>query len=344
LLYPLLRPWLFRLPPERAHRTALALLELAHACGILGLATRSVPSLPVRVMGLDFPNPVGLAAGLDKNGEHIDALAALGFGFIEVGTVTPRPQPGNPQPRLFRVPQAQALINRLGFNNPGIDRLVQNVGRARYRGILGINLGKNFDTPVEKSAADYVAGMRKAYPRAAYLAVNISSPNTAHLRRLQEADELRPLLATLKREQAALAERLGRYVPLAVKIAPDLTEQQIAAIAQILLEQRIDGVIATNTTLSRTGVEGLPNAAEVGGLSGAPLRERSSAVVRSLYRLLGDEIPIVAAGGILRAEDAAEKIAAGARLVQLYTGLIYRGPALIHECVEALLDFAGSRT
>ena len=344
MLYPLLRPWLFRLPPERAHRMTLALLELAHAYGILKLATRSVPSLPVRVMGLDFPNPVGLAAGLDKNGEHIDALAALGFGFIEVGTVTPRPQPGNPQPRLFRIPQAQALINRLGFNNPGIDRLVHNVGHTRYRGILGINLGKNFDTPVEKSAADYVAGMRKAYPLAAYFTVNISSPNTAHLRRLQEADELRPLLNTLKREQTALAERHGRYVPLAVKIAPDLTEEQIAAIAQILLEQRIDGVIATNTTLSRAGVEGLPNAAEVGGLSGAPLRERSSAVVRSLYRLLGDQIPIVAAGGILRAQDAAEKFAGGARLVQLYTGLIYRGPALIHECVEALLDFAGSRT
>lgn len=344
MLYSLLRPWLFRLPPERAHRTTFALLDLAHACGILRLAARSVPSLPVRVMGLDFPNPVGLAAGLDKNGEHIDALAALGFGFIEIGTVTPRPQPGNPQPRLFRVPQAQALINRLGFNNLGVDRLVHNVRRAHYRGILGINLGKNFDTPVEKSAADYVAGMRKAYPLASYLTVNISSPNTANLRRLQEADELRPLLDALKHEQGALAERHGRYVPLAVKIAPDLTDEQIAAIAQILLEQRIDGVIATNTTLSRAGVERLPNAAEVGGLSGAPLRERSSAVVRSLYRLLGDEIPIIAAGGILRAEDAREKIAAGAKLVQLYTGLIYRGPGLVHECVDALLDLAGSRT
>jgi dihydroorotate dehydrogenase len=322
----------------------LALLDLAHACGIVQTLAQSVPSLPVRVMGLDFPNPVGLAAGLDKNGEHIDALAALGFGFIEIGTVTPRPQPGNPPPRLFRLPHAQALINRLGFNNLGVDRLVHNVGRARYRGILGINLGKNFDTPVEKSAGDYISGMRKTYPLAAYLTVNISSPNTVDLRRLQEAGELRPLLEALKRQQAALAERHGRYVPLVVKIAPDLNDEQIAAMAQILLEQRIDGVIATNTTLSRVGVEGLPRAAEAGGLSGAPLRERSTAVVRSLYALLGDEIPIIAAGGILCAEDAVAKIAAGAKLIQLYTGLIYRGPGLLRECVQALLDLAARRT
>jgi dihydroorotate dehydrogenase len=339
-LYPLLRPWLFRLAPERAHRTTLALLDLAHACGIDRLAAPDVPDLPVRIMGLEFPNPVGLAAGLDKNGEHIDALASLGFGFIEIGTVTPRPQPGNPQPRLFRLPQAQALINRLGFNNLGIDRLLHNVGRAHYRGILGINLGKNFDTPVEKAAADYIAGMRKAYPAASYLTVNISSPNTAGLRRLQEADELGPLLDALKREQAALADRHGRYVPLVVKIAPDLTAEQVVAIAQILREQRIDGVIATNTTLSRTGVEGLPHATETGGLSGAPLRERATAIVRGLHERLGDAIPIIAAGGILTAADAAEKIAAGAKLVQLYTGLIYRGPALVHQCVEGLLDLA----
>jgi len=300
--------------------------------------------MPVKAMGLDFPNPVGLSAGLDKNGEHIDALAALGFGFIEIGTVTPRPQPGNPQPRLFRLPRAQALINRLGFNNLGIDRLAYNVGRSHYRGILGINLGKNFATPMEKAGADYLAGMRKAYELASYLIVNISSPNTVRLRELREADALRPLLELLKREQSALAQQHGRYVPLAVKIAPDLSEEQIGVIAMLLLELNIDAVIATNTTLSRVGVEGLEGAAEAGGLSGAPLRERSTAVVRSLHSYLGDRLPIIAAGGILCAHDAVEKVAAGARLVQLYTGLIYRGPALIGECVQGLLDFATQRS
>ena len=299
--------------------------------------------MPVRVMGLDFPNPVGLAAGLDKNGEHIDALAALGFGFIEVGTVTPRPQPGNPQPRLFRLPQARALINRLGFNNLGIDRLAYNVSRAQYRGILGINLGKNFDTPVEKAAADYLAGMRKAYALASYLTVNISSPNTQNLRQLQETDELQPLLEALKREQTLLTQRHGRYVPLALKIAPDLNDAQLAAIARLLLEHGIDAVIATNTTVSRVGVDGLPHAEEVGGLSGAPLRERATAIVRALHAQLGSRIPIIAAGGILSAADAAEKFAAGARLIQLYTGLIYRGPVLVRECAQALLEFTPSR-
>jgi dihydroorotate dehydrogenase len=343
-LYRLLRPWLFRLEPERAHRTTFALLDSAHASGMLRHLVRPVPSLPVRVMGLDFPNPVGLAAGLDKNGEHIDALAALGFGFIEIGTVTPRPQSGNPQPRLFRLPQCEALINRLGFNNLGIERLTGNVGRARYRGILGINLGKNFDTPVEKAAADYLAGMRKTYSLAGYLTINISSPNTEQLRQLQQADALRALLEALKREQGALAEQYGRYVPLVVKIAPDLTDAELAAIARIALEQSIDGVIATNTTISRGGVEGLPSAAEVGGLSGAPLRERATAVVHRLYGELGDRIPIIAVGGILSGEDAVEKIAAGAKLIQLYTGLIYRGPALVRECVRRLLDFTAVRS
>jgi len=343
-LYRLLRPWLFRLQPERAHRTTFALLEVAQTCGLLRHLVRSVPAMPVRVMGLDFPNPVGLAAGLDKNAEHIDALAALGFGFIEVGTVTPRPQPGNPQPRLFRLPPAQALINRLGFNNLGIDRLAYNVSRARYRGILGINLGKNFATPIDKAAADYLEGMRKAYALATYLTVNISSPNTEHLRELQQADELRPLLTALKREQGVLAQQHGRYVPLAVKIAPDLSDEHIAAIAAILLELQIDGVIATNTTLSRVGVQGRRSADEAGGLSGAPLRERSTAVVRSLHAALGEQIPIIAAGGILYARDAVEKIAAGAKLVQLYSGLVYRGPALVRECAQGLLDFARVRS
>lgn len=337
-MYRLLRPALFRLAPERAHRVTFALIDAAQSAGVLGALVPRVPAMPVQAMGIEFPNPVGLAAGLDKNAEHIDALGALGFGFLEVGTVTPRPQPGNPQPRLFRLPQAQALINRLGFNNLGIDRLCYNVSRAHYRGVLGINLGKNFDTPVEKAASDYLAGMRKAYPLAHYLTVNISSPNTKNLRQLQEADELRPLLAALKHEQTTLAEHHGRYVPLAVKIAPDLTDEQLAAIAEILLEQRIDGVIATNTTVSRVGVEGLPNASETGGLSGAPLRERSTSVVRALCERLGDRIPVIAAGGILSAADAAEKFKAGARLVQIYTGLVYRGPGLVSECVRGLLD------
>ncbi len=343
-MYPLLRPWLFRLEAERAHAATFALLDLAQSLGILRHVVPAVPSMPVRVMGLDFPNPIGLAAGLDKNAEHVDALATLGFGFIEVGTVTPRPQPGNPKPRLFRLPQAHALINRLGFNNLGIDRLAYNVGRAHYRGILGINLGKNFDTPMDKAAADYLAGMRKAYPLASYLTVNISSPNTRNLRQLQDADELRPLLAALKHEQQVLAERHQRYVPLAVKIAPDLSDEQLSAIAQIVLEQNIEAVIATNTTVSRVGVEGLPSAGEAGGLSGAPVRERSTAIVRALSAQLGRRIPIIAAGGILRAQDAVEKFAAGASLVQLYTGLIYRGPRLIRECVHELLDLRTVRS
>jgi len=287
-------------------------------------------------MGITFPNAVGLAAGLDKSAEHVAALATLGFGHIEVGTVTPRPQPGNPRPRLFRVPQARALINRMGFNNLGIDRLIDNVSRTRYRGILGINIGKNFDTPIERAAADYLAAMRKAYPLATYLAVNISSPNTRDLRRLQDDEELDRLLAALKTEQQSLSRAHGRYVPLAVKIAPDLTEERLHAVAQCLLRHGVDGVIATNTTIARTGVEGLPHGDESGGLSGAPLRERSSAVIRTLYAVLGERVPIIGVGGIMRAEDAKEKIAAGAKLVQLYSGLIYAGPRLVRECVSAL--------
>jgi dihydroorotate dehydrogenase len=339
LSYQLLRPALFTLPPEHAHRVTLRLADLAQSAGVLRLIAPRVAPLPTRVMGLDFPNPVGLAAGLDKNAEHIDALAALGFGFLEVGTVTPRPQPGNAQPRLFRLPRAEALINRLGFNNLGIDQLIHNVERARHRGILGINLGKNFDTPMDRAVGDYVAGMRKAYRLASYLTINISSPNTANLRELQQAAELRPLLDALKREQAALAQQHGRYVPLAVKVAPDLSAEQTALMAEILLERSSDAVIATNTTVSRVGVDGLPHAQETGGLSGAPLRSRATGIVQALHRVLGDQVPIIAAGGVLSGRDAVEKFAAGAKLVQLYTGLIYRGPALISECVKELLDF-----
>jgi dihydroorotate dehydrogenase len=336
VLYPLLRPLLFGLEPEQAHQWALGMLDAAHRARLTSLVAPKPGPAPIETMGLAFHNAVGLAAGLDKNGEHVDALAALGFGFIEVGTVTPRPQAGNPRPRLFRIPQARALINRMGFNNLGVDRLVHNLSRMRYRGILGINIGKNFDTPIERAPADYLACMRKAYPLAGYLAVNISSPNTQDLRRLQGRDQLDRLLATLKGEQQALFRASGRYVPLALKIAPDISEEQLEEIAQSLLNHGMDGVIATNTTIARTGVEGLPHGDEVGGLSGAPLRERSTAVVRRLRAALGERIPIIAVGGILRGEDAVEKIAAGARLIQLYSGLIYRGPRLIAECRRAL--------
>jgi dihydroorotate dehydrogenase len=289
-------------------------------------------------MGIRFPNPVGLAAGLDKNGEYIDALARLGFGFIEVGTVTPRPQPGNPRPRMFRLPAARAVINRLGFNNDGVDRLVENVKRARYRGVLGINIGKNFDTPIERAADDYVACLRKVYPLASYVTINISSPNTENLRRLQGAGELDALLSALKAEQRALAARHGKAVPLAVKIAPDLEPPQIEAIASSLRRHAIDAVIATNTTVTREGVAGLPHEHETGGLSGAPLTARATSVVRQLAKALSGAVPVIGAGGIMSGADAREKVAAGASLVQLYTGLIYRGPVLVRECVGALCE------
>lgn len=291
---------------------------------------------PRTVMGITFPNPVGLAAGLDKNGDYIDALAALGFGFIEVGTVTPRPQPGNPRPRLFRLPQARAIINRMGFNNEGVDHLLANVRRARYRGILGVNIGKNFDTPVERAVDDYVIGLRKVYAHASYVAVNISSPNTPNLRHLQEHDALLALLQALKAEQHDLARQHGKYVPLAVKIAPDLAAEAVADIAAIIRDQRVDAVIATNTTLARDGVAHLPNGNETGGLSGAPLTQRATVVVRQLHEILRDDVPIIAVGGIMSAADAVAKIRAGASLVQLYSGFIYGGPGLIREAAEAL--------
>jgi len=332
MTWGLARAALFRLDPETAHRVTLALLDV---CAPL-LSAGAPEAGPVEAMGLRFPNRVGLAAGLDKNGEHIDALARLGFGFLEVGTVTPRPQPGNPQPRLFRLPRAHALINRMGFNNLGVDRLVRNVQAARFRGILGINIGKNFDTPIERAASDYLTCMRKVYPLASYLTVNISSPNTKNLRRLQDADELDRLLAALKAEQAKLAEEHGRYVPMALKIAPDLTPEQLDSVAELLLAHRIDAVVATNTTVAREGVEGLGHAEETGGLSGAPLTARSTQVVRELAAHLKGRIPIIGVGGVMRAEDAAQKLAAGASLVQLYTGLVYAGPRLVRDCIRRL--------
>ncbi|HOB62682.1 MAG TPA: quinone-dependent dihydroorotate dehydrogenase [Candidatus Competibacteraceae bacterium] len=333
--YPI-RTLLFQLDPETAHCWTLQLLRSMAALPLSGLLTSDVPSAPRQVMGIDFPNPVGLAAGLDKNGECIGAWAALGFGFVEIGTVTPRPQPGNPKPRMFRLPKAQALINRMGFNNKGVDYLVEQVRQAQFKGVLGINIGKNADTPVAQAVDDYLIGLRKVYPWARYVTVNISSPNTPGLRDLQYGAALDQLLAALKAEQQRLADSYGRYVPLAVKIAPDIADADVPTVGRALVRHGIDAVIATNTTFSRAGVEGLPHADEAGGLSGAPLRDRSTAVVRQLAEVVEGALPIIASGGILSGADAAAKIAAGASLVQIYTGFIYRGPTLIREAVKSL--------
>jgi dihydroorotate dehydrogenase len=335
MLYPLIRPALFTLDPETAHGATLASLDIARALGLLKLLPRA-QGTPVRVMGIDFPNKVGLAAGLDKDGAHIRALADLGFGFIEIGTVTPRPQTGNPKPRLFRLPQADALINRMGFNNLGVDNLVKNVDASGFKGVLGINIGKNKDTPNEHAVDDYLACLDTVYAHASYVTVNISSPNTQNLRELQKDEALDALLSAIKLRQSALAQQHGKYVPIALKIAPDLDDVQIAAIAALLMMHRIDAVIATNTTIARDAVAGLPNADETGGLSGAPVRAASTRVVAALAHHLKNEVPIIGVGGILSGDDAREKIAAGASLVQLYSGLIYRGPELVRECVERL--------
>ncbi len=335
-LYPLFRPLFFAADPEAAHDIALRGLDGAAALGLAQLVQPHLPASPVRVMGIEFPNRVGLAAGLDKNAAHLRGLATLGFGFIEAGTVTSRPQPGNPKPRMFRLERSEALINRLGFNNEGADRFVDNATRSRYHGVLGINIGRNFDTPNERAADDYVACMRKVYACASYITINISSPNAKGLRDLQEEEAFGALLVRLKSAEAALAEQHGRRVPLVVKIAPDLDAAAIETIARRLVRHRIDGVIATNTTIARNAVSGEHHAEEPGGLSGKPLRETSTAVIRTLARALDGALPIIGVGGIFSGADAREKIDAGATLVQLYTGLIYRGPALVAECVKAL--------
>ncbi len=336
-MYFLARPFLFGLDAERAHGLGLKALELAHASGTTPLVAGRCAPLPTRALGLTFPNPVGLAAGLDKNGAHIDALLALGFGFVEVGTVTPRPQAGNPKPRMFRLPAAQAVINRLGFNNEGVDVLVRNVGRARRQGgLLGINIGKNKDTPNEDAAGDYLHCLERVYPLADYVTVNISSPNTAGLRELQEEQALRRLVGTLREAQERLGSQHGKRVPLLVKVAPDLNDSDIDAAARVLGDLSVDGVIATNTTVDRATVQGMTHAAEAGGLSGAPLMGQSTFVLRRLRARLPESIPLVGVGGILSGADAVAKMAAGATLVQCYTGLVYRGPELVAECVDAM--------
>ncbi len=337
-MYAFSRPFLFWLNPERAHGLGLAGLQFAHACALSPLLATAPKPLPTKAFGLTFPNPVGLAAGLDKDGAHIDALMALGFGFIEIGTVTPKPQPGNERPRMFRLERERAIINRMGFNSGGVETLVRNVERAKRRSnaLLGINIGRNKSTPNKDAASDYVHCLQHVYPLADYVAVNISSPNTAGLRELQEEQALRQLVGALRDEQERLAGIHGKRVPLLVKIAPDLNETDIDAAARVLGDLKVDGVIATNTTVSREGVEDSRHVDEAGGLSGAPLMGLATTTLRMLRTRLPEEIPMIGVGGIMHGADAATKQAAGAVLVQTYTGLIYRGPALIGECVDAL--------
>jgi dihydroorotate dehydrogenase len=324
--YGLARPFLFSLDPETAHKLSLGLATF--------LPQLAVPACPLRAMGLEFPNPVGLAAGLDKDAAHIDALARLGFGFIEVGTVTPRPQPGNPRPRLFRIPEKRALINRFGFNNVGVYAFVENIARTRWRGVLGVNIGRNADTPPERAVDDYELCLQQVYPAASYVTINVSSPNTAGLRSLQEKDSLDHLLVRLTAMRERLSDRHGRRVPLVLKVSPDLDENSIRDIAAAVEQHRLEGVIATNTSVSRERVQGLPHANEAGGLSGAPIRDRATRILKQLKGLLPD-VALIGAGGILSHADAVEKRAAGASLIQLYTGLIYRGPGLVAECASA---------
>lgn len=341
--YRLLRPLLFRLPAETSHHLTFSLLHLFYRLPGTGVVTRAMfarqsTALPVTVMGLNFPNPVGLAAGLDKNAEYVQPLSDFGFGFLELGTVTPRPQPGNPKPRMFRLPHQAALINRMGFNNVGIDRFLVNLARGEKSCPVGINIGKNRDTPVERAVEDYRTALRAAYPHADYIAVNISSPNTAGLRDLQNEKNLEELLRALKAEQAGLAEKHGRYVPIALKIAPDLDDTQIAAIARLVLEHKFDAVIATNTTITRPGLSNDPQAHQSGGLSGRPLRPLSTNIIRRLYGQLQGNVPIIGVGGIENAEDAWDKLVAGADLIQVYTALIYAGPCVVQNIVRGLAE------
>lgn len=341
-MYSIARSVLFKLSAETAHDLTLEALAAGARLRLLPALVPNVVDLPVTVMGIVFPNPVGLAAGLDKNASAVDGLAALGFGFLEVGTTTPKPQSGSPKPRLFRLPQAQALINRMGFNNKGVDHLIENIKKAKFKGVLGINIGKNFDTPVTEATSDYIICMQKVYAYASYITINVSSPNTPGLRDLQYGESLSQLLGALKQEQAVLEKTHGRYVPLAVKIAPDMDAEQLQGVAHCVLEQKMDGVIATNTTLSREGVAELEFGDQAGGLSGAPVRHKSTQTIADLYAILGDQVPIIGVGGISSGEDVSEKLAAGAKLVQVYTGLIYQGPGLVKQCVDACRNITKS--
>lgn len=341
-MYQLARPLLFAFNTEIAHGLGLRAIAAAYRCGLGSLFTPAIAALPRRVFGIDFPNPVGLAAGVDKDGAYVDALAALGFGFIEVGTTTPRPQPGNPKPRLFRLTSASAVINRLGFNNAGVDALVRHTERARYSGPLGINIGKNKDTPNAQAATDYLICLRKVYARASYVTVNISSPNTQGLRDLQSAAALERLLTELLSAREQLATQHGKQVPLLIKIAPDLDGHELDAMARVFLDTKVDGLICTNTTLDHSAVAHLPHGGEGGGLSGGPLMASATQVLAAMTERLQGQIPLIGVGGILRGADAAAKIVAGASLVQCYTGMIYRGPRLISECVQAIRQLPGA--
>jgi dihydroorotate dehydrogenase len=335
-MYPLLRNLMFKLDAETSHHLGMNSLKWMEMSGLLGLLMPKMPTVPVHVMGLRFPNPVGLAAGLDKNADYLEALSVLGFGFIEVGTVTPRPQPGNAKPRLFRLPEAQAIINRMGFNNLGVDHLLEQVQAAQTDTLIGINIGKNVDTPVDKALDDYLIGLEKSYPHADYITINISSPNTPGLRNLQFGEALDNLLSALKNRQAELAEEFQRYVPMAVKVAPDLTLEEVQQLSECFSRVGIDAVIATNTTLSREAVAGLAHADEAGGLSGKPVFAKSTEIVRQFRQALPVDMPIIAAGGIMSAEDAMQKLEAGAQLIQIYSGLIYQGPKLIQDIVKTI--------
>lgn len=331
MLYPLVRPFLFALPAETSHDLTLAMLRSPLA----GLMAQQVPEKPVEVMGLRFPNPVGLAAGLDKNGACLDGLARLGFGFLEIGTVTPRPQAGNEKPRMFRLPAARAVINRMGFNNLGVDNLLREVDRARFDGVLGINIGKNKDTPVENAADDYLFCLERVHQAASYVVVNVSSPNTPGLRSLQHGDALNDLLARLREAQTRLDQSAGRRVPLVIKIAPDNDDDALAAMAEAFVAHGMDGVIVGNTTLSRQGVAGMAHGDESGGLSGAPLKPIADTALSAMVKHLEGRVPVIGVGGILCGDDVRDKAARGAALVQLYSGLVYRGPALVAESVAA---------
>ena len=335
-MYDILRPLLFKLDAETAHRATLYALGVAQRSGFSRWIAKPPADLPTKVFGITFPNPVGLAAGLDKNAEHLDALDALGFGFIEVGTVTPKPQSGNDRPRLFRLPRHEAIINRMGFNNAGVEVLVRNVQQSSYHGVLGINIGKNKDTPNEKAVSDYLLCLTRVYEHASYVTVNISSPNTQGLRDLQEEATLRRFISVLREAQERLGSQHGRRKPMLLKIAPDLGEAELDAIAEVLLHTGIDGVICSNTTIDHAAVADDPHGNEVGGLSGKPLFDRSTAVLSGMHRRLQGRVPLIGVGGILDGSDAAEKMEMGASLVQLYSGLIYRGPQLVAECVNEI--------